>query len=99
MFARVRSLVRTLTRRRMFETDLDQELRSHIDQYTQDLVRSGLSREEAQRRARVEFGWVNTVKGECRHAKGLGGFDALERETRYAAVNYGVALASRRRSS
>ena len=50
----------------------------------QDLVRSG-HREEAQRRARVEFGWVNTVKDECRQAKGLGGFDVLEREARYAA--------------
>jgi predicted permease len=85
VFARLRSLVRALTRRRMFETDLDQELRAHIDQYTQDLVRSGLSRKEAQRHARVEFGWVNTVKDECRQAKGLGGFDALEREARYAA--------------
>jgi predicted permease len=61
----------------MFETDLDQELQSHIDQHTQDLVRSGRSREEAQRRARVEFGWVNTVKDECRQAKGLGAFDGF----------------------
>ena len=85
MLARLRSLVRALTRRRAFEVDLEDELRSHIDRYTQDLVRSGIPPEEAHRRARAEFGGLNTVKDECRQARGLGAFDALERECRYAA--------------
>ena len=33
----------------------------------------------------MEFGGLNTVKDECRQARGLGAFDALERECRYAA--------------
>ena len=33
----------------------------------------------------LELGGINTVKEECREARGLRGFDALERECRYAA--------------
>ena len=85
MFARLRSLVRALTRRACSRPISTRNSRSHIEQYTGDLVRSGLSREDAHRRARVEFGGLNTVKDECRQARGLGAFDALERECRYAA--------------
>jgi predicted permease len=85
MFARLRAVVRALTARRAFEAGLTEELRFHIERYTEDLVRSGVSPEEARRRARMEFGGINTVKEECREARGLGGFDALERECRYAA--------------
>ncbi|MGH9584594.1 MAG: ABC transporter permease, partial [Bryobacteraceae bacterium] len=52
--------------------------------YTDELVRSGVSQEEAARRARMEFGGVNTVKGACREARGLYLFDELGRELRYA---------------
>ena len=85
MFARLRALVRVLTSRRDFEAGLTEELRFHIEQYTEDLVRSGSSPEEARRRARMEFGGIDTVKEDCREARGLVMFDALEREYRYAA--------------
>jgi predicted permease len=85
MFTRLRALVRALTSRHDFEAGLAEELRFHIEQYAEDLVRSGTSPEEARRRARIEFGGINTVKEECREARGLMVFDALERECRYAA--------------
>jgi predicted permease len=85
MLKRVRSLWRVLSRRRNFETDMGDELRFHIEQYTQDLVRSGLSPKDANRRARIEFGGMNSVEAECRESRGLRLFDELERELRYAA--------------
>jgi hypothetical protein len=85
MFARLRALVRALTSRREFEAGLTEELRFHIEQYTEDLVRSGMSPDDARRRARMEFGGVNTVKEDCREARRLTVFDGLEREWRYAA--------------
>ncbi|MFZ0594739.1 MAG: permease prefix domain 1-containing protein, partial [Bryobacteraceae bacterium] len=84
MFARFRSLFRALASRRDFEAGMAEELRFHIERYTDDLVRAGLPREEARRRARIEFGGVNTVKGECREARRLHLFDELGRELRYA---------------
>ena len=85
MFARLRSLVHALMSRGDFEAGLTDELLFHIEQYAEDLVRSGVSPEEARRRARLELGGINTVKEECREARGLWVFDALERDCRYAA--------------
>jgi len=84
MLARVRSLLRALLSRRRFEAGMTEELRFHIDQYTEDLVRSGVPVEEAGRRARLEFGGINTVEEDCREARGLKVFDEARRELRYA---------------
>src|SRR5580658_1325487 len=84
MFKRLRSLFRVLTSRRDFEEGMTEELRYHIEQYTDDLVRSGISPQEATRRARMELGSLNTVKGECRQARGLQMLDEAVRELTYA---------------
>src|SRR5580704_14902997 len=85
MFKRFRSVLRALMGRRDFEAGMTEELRFHIEQYTDDLVRAGVPREEAGRRARMELGSINSVKGDCREARGLHLFDELLRETSYAA--------------
>jgi predicted permease len=85
MLKRFRSLFRVLTRRRDFEDGMTEELRFHIDQYTEDLMQSGVSQAEAARRARIEFGCLNSIQGDCRKARGLQFLDELRRELRYAA--------------
>ena len=85
MFRRLRSLFRVLTSRRNFEAGMAEELRFHMETYTDELVHSGISREEARRRARIEFGGLNSVEAECREERGLHPFDELGRELRYAA--------------
>jgi predicted permease len=85
MWKRLRSLFRVLTARRNFEEGMTDELRFHVEQFTDDLVGSGVSPEEAARRARIEFGSLNNVKQDCREARSLHLFDELLRELRYAA--------------
>ena len=85
MLKRLRSLFRVLASRRDFEAGMSEELRFHIEQYAGDLVRSGVPREEAARRARIAFGSLESVKGDCREARGLHPFDELLRELTYAA--------------
>src|SRR6267143_6042937 len=85
MLKRLRSLFRGLTRRRDFEDGMTEELRFHIEQYTDDLVRSGMSPEKAARHARLEFGSLDSVKGDCREERGLHLFDEFRRELNYAA--------------
>ncbi len=84
MFSRLRSLLRVLTSRRDFEAAMDEELRFHIAQCAEDLTRSGVPRDEALRRARMEFGALDAVRGDCREARGLYVFDELARELRYS---------------
>jgi predicted permease len=71
-------------RRKQFEADMDAELRVHIEVYVADLVRSGVSLEEAERRARVEFGSLEASKDECREAWGLQRLDELRADVRLA---------------
>jgi predicted permease len=82
---RLRSLFRVLKSRRDFEQGMTEELRFHIEQYMDDLVRSGVPPQEAARRARIEFGSLNSVQDECREARGLHPFDELLRQLRHAA--------------
>ncbi len=71
-------------RRARFEDAMRDELRFHIDAYTDDLSRSGVPLEEARRRARVEFGAVESMKEDCRRSRGLRLLDELRQDLRYA---------------
>jgi putative ABC transport system permease protein len=72
----------TLGRSRM-ESEMDAELRFHMAAYAGDLVRKGVPRQEAQRRARLEFGAVERAKEECREARGVTWLESLLRDLRY----------------
>ena len=63
---RLAVVLRALFGRSRFEDGMAEELRFHIEEYTADLVRSGVSPQDAARRARIEFGGVETVKEDCR---------------------------------
>ena len=75
--------VRALFRRKAVETELDEELRFHLERQVEKYVQSGLSREEAQRRARVEFGGVEQAKEECRDARGVNFIESLVQDLRF----------------
>ena len=83
LWSRVRSGMRVVARRSQLEREMDAELRFHIEAFAEDLVRRGVPREEAQRRARIEFGGIERVKEEGREARGLGWFDTLRQDFRY----------------
>jgi predicted permease len=84
MFSRrISALARALVGRRRFEDGMAEELRFHIEAYAADLIRSGLSRDEAMRRARLELGSLDNVKADCRDARGLRPFDELHQNIRY----------------
>src|SRR5258707_455223 len=71
VFKRFRSFFRVLTRRRDFEDGMSEELRFHIEQWTDDLVRSGMSREKAARLIRIELGSLDNIKADCRETFGV----------------------------
>ncbi len=64
--------------------EMEEELRSHIEHRTDDLERSGLSRAEAERRARVEFGAQAKFREESFAALGGNFLDTLVRDFRFA---------------
>lgn len=64
---------------------MDEELRSHIQHRADDLERSGLSRAEAERRARVEFGGREKYKEEIHTAMGGNFISTLVQDLRFSA--------------
>jgi putative ABC transport system permease protein len=84
LFSQLRSWFRTLLRRSHLERDMDAELRFHLETYADDLIRSGIPRDEALRRARREFGGLERAKEECRDARGITFLESLLQDIRYA---------------
>jgi putative ABC transport system permease protein len=76
--------IRSLFRRNAAELDLDDELGFHMDQQLGKYLKSGLTREEALRRVRIEFGGIDQVKEECREASGVRLLEELMKDVRYA---------------
>jgi predicted permease len=59
-----------LFRRGTAESQLETELRFHLDQHIAQLIAQGLGPEEARRRARLALGGPEQVKEQCRDARG-----------------------------
>jgi predicted permease len=53
------------------ESEMDAEMRFHVEAYADDLMRRGMGQAEALRQARVEFGGIEQKKEECRDARGV----------------------------
>jgi putative ABC transport system permease protein len=83
LWSRVSSWLRATARRSRMESDMDAELRFHMEAYAEDLVRGGVPRQEALRRARLEFGGIENAKEECREARGVHFAETLLQDLRY----------------
>src|SRR6266702_1169556 len=84
MKSQLRSYLNSLLRRNAVESDIEAELRTHIELRAEDRERTGLTPTEALRRARIEFGPIETHKGNIRSSLGLRLLDELRADLRYA---------------
>jgi putative ABC transport system permease protein len=71
-------------RRNRLESQLDAELRDHIERQVADYIREGASEADARRRVRLEFGGLDQVKELCRDARGTRLVEELAQDFRYA---------------
>jgi len=67
------------------ERQLDAELRDHLERQTRDYVSAGMSRTEADRRARMDLGGLEQVKESSRETLPFRWIDDLAQDLRYAA--------------
>src|SRR5688500_1727165 len=63
--------LRGLTAKRAVESELDEEMRVHLDMEADKLARRGASPDEARRRARLAFGSVEQHKEAMREGRGV----------------------------
>ena len=83
LWSRVLSWMRAIVGRSRMESEMDAELRFHMEAYADDLTRSGVPRQEALRRARLEFGGIENAKEECREARGVHFAETLLQDFRF----------------
>jgi len=76
--------LRSVFRRSAMEDEMDDELRYHMEREAEKYRRSGLSDEEAIRRARLALGGSEQVKQRVRESRGTRWLDDLLQDLRYA---------------
>lgn len=84
LLAYFRSLAARFLHRSQTESEMDEELREHIQLQADKLEKCGLSRSEALRRARLEFGNPERFKEECREAIAGNFMDVLLQDVRFS---------------
>jgi hypothetical protein len=94
MFSRLHSLIRSLLGRASLESEMSEEISFHIQGRTEDLIRTGLSEEEARRQARLEFGGIESYKERCRESLGLRLVDELAGDLKYTIATFARARRS-----
>ncbi|HLK63594.1 MAG TPA: ABC transporter permease [Bryobacteraceae bacterium] len=82
--SRITHLLRRFRHRHRIEHELDEEVESYFEILIERAVARGLSREEAQRAARVQFEGAEQVKYRVREARVGASFDTTLQDLRYA---------------
>jgi predicted permease len=62
-------LTRIFAHKRL-ESDLEKELRFHVETHVAEKMQSGVSESEARRLTRLEFGGMSQIKEDCRESRG-----------------------------
>jgi hypothetical protein len=75
--------LRSLLRRSALNSELDDEVRFHLERQVEAYVARGVPRAEAECRARREFGGVAVAKEDAREARGVAALETLFRDLRY----------------
>ena len=78
-----RTLLAGLFLRGRTEDEMEEELRFHIENRVADLESRGLSSADAKRRARLEFGSIDSYKERIREERGFRIFDELRMDIRF----------------
>jgi macrolide transport system ATP-binding/permease protein len=73
-----------LRRRKRFESEMDEELRFHLDMKTQDGVEAGLPEDEARYRALRQFGNTLKIREQSREVWILARLETLAQDLRFA---------------
>lgn len=76
--------LRALLFRKSVETELDDELRFHLEREAEKYVRAGASPEEARRRARLALGGVEQMREECREARDVSFLEKTIQDLRFS---------------
>ena len=84
LFSRITTWWRAVAKPDELDRQVREELEFHLESHAEDLMRSGVSREEAWRKARAQLGSVAAGQENCRAAWGSQFVDELWTDLRYS---------------
>src|SRR5215475_15731379 len=79
------SKLRAWLRKSEIDSELDEELRYHIERQTEQNIRLGMTPEEARCAARKAFGGVEQAKERSRDARGVRWLEEFRQDLRFGA--------------
>jgi predicted permease len=85
MLTTLKAKLRALLRKSEIERELDEELRYHVEQQTEQNIRLGMSAEAARYTALKAFGGVEQAKERSRDARGVRWIEDLWQDLRYGS--------------
>ena len=77
-------LSQLFTRRRRYD-ELSESIREHLDEKIEDMIDRGMTREEAERKARREFGNVTLIEQRSREVWQWQMLESVWADTKFAA--------------
>ncbi len=80
---RLRLLPPARLRKDRFESEMDEELRFHLESQIEDRIRAGMNPDEARRAVLLSFGGLDKTKEECREVRAFHFLDTLWQDLCY----------------
>src|SRR6266567_3709652 len=84
-FHELRLQLRALLHKRKLDSEMEEEMRGHIEMRTRENIEAGMSAEEARYAAMRQFGWVDNIKETCREQRGVTWLEHFIQDLRYGA--------------
>ncbi len=84
-FHKLKLRLRALVQKEKLDTQMEDEMRSHVEMQTQENIEAGMNPEEARYAALRQFGWVESIKETCREQHGVSWIENLGQDIRYGA--------------
>src|SRR5687768_4684953 len=83
-FKFIRGII-ALFRKTKLDAQMEHEMRSHIEMQTQENIQAGMTPEEARYAALRQFGWIESIKENCREQRGVTWVEEFLQDIRYGA--------------
>lgn len=75
----------SLFQKQRLDTEMDEEMRTHIELRTRKNVQAGMDAQEARYAALRQFGWAESIKENCRAQRGVSWLEDLVQDVGYGA--------------
>ena len=83
LFVKARSFLRNILLARRVESELDEEVRSHLEMLTEENIRAGMPALEARRAARIELGGIDQLKEQVHQVQAGNRLHSIASDCRY----------------